>query len=123
MATLKNSTTKSQVKQILGYLADGKGLTQMEALRMFGCFRLASRISDIKALGYIIQSDFVIVRSRGDNKVNVKRYFLNEFSPETVAKRVSDSPKQRYENALLYLKMVEKVTSNTDKALKIAAGL
>lgn len=42
----------SQKKQILAYLKSGKSITQMEALYRFGCFRLASRINDIRNDGW-----------------------------------------------------------------------
>ena len=39
---------KSQNQLILEYLKRGYSLTPLEALNMFKCFRLASRISDLK---------------------------------------------------------------------------
>lgn len=41
-------TTESQNKKILAYLMNGKRLTQLDALRLFGCMRLASRICDLR---------------------------------------------------------------------------
>jgi hypothetical protein len=38
----------SQTDKIVDYLKNGGTLTSLDALRMFGCFRLASRISEIK---------------------------------------------------------------------------
>lgn len=40
-------TTESQNKQIRAYLRGGGKLTPMDALKMFGCFRLSGRIYDI----------------------------------------------------------------------------
>ena len=39
---------ESQNKRIIKYLQKGKKLTAIDALNKFGCFRLASRINDIK---------------------------------------------------------------------------
>ena len=39
---------------ILNYLTAGNTLTALEALDRFGCFRLASRISDLKKEGHDI---------------------------------------------------------------------
>lgn len=41
-------SSESQKKMILAYLMDGHRITSLEALNMFGCMRLASRISDIR---------------------------------------------------------------------------
>ena len=40
----------SQNRRIADYLEAGHSITAMEALEMFGCFRLASRITDIKQM-------------------------------------------------------------------------
>lgn len=65
-------TTQSQTKRILAYLQDGNAITPIEALDLFGCFRLGARIADIKKLGYDIVTEMVTVR---DNK-RVARYHL-----------------------------------------------
>ena len=44
----------SQEKQILEYLLAGNTLTPIEALNMFGCFRLGARICDLRQRGYDI---------------------------------------------------------------------
>jgi hypothetical protein len=41
----------SQNKQIADYLNKGKKLTTIDALNKFGCFRLASRINDLRNNG------------------------------------------------------------------------
>ena len=40
----------NQTEFILAWLREGHGLTPIEALSRFGCFRLAARISDAKLL-------------------------------------------------------------------------
>lgn len=54
---------KSQKSQILAYLLTGKSLTQMEALHMFGCFRLASRINDLRNDGWGILTESIKLNS------------------------------------------------------------
>ena len=49
----------SQTQQIHDYLKSGKPLTAIEALELFKCFRLASRISDLKRQGYTINSELI----------------------------------------------------------------
>lgn len=41
-------STASQCNRILDYLRQGRSITSLEALRLFGCMRLASRIHDIR---------------------------------------------------------------------------
>lgn len=47
---------ESQTKSILEHLNSGLSITQLDALNMFGCFRLSARIYDIKQMGYAIDS-------------------------------------------------------------------
>lgn len=54
MATLKNSDTNTQCAQILAHLQAGNSITGIDALNMFGCFRLPSRIWDLKQKGHEI---------------------------------------------------------------------
>ena len=41
-------SSESQNKRIFAYLMEGHRITNLEALNLFGCMRLASRISDIR---------------------------------------------------------------------------
>lgn len=54
MATLINKTTTTQCARILSYMQEGKSITGMDALHLFGCFRLPARIADLKKKGYNI---------------------------------------------------------------------
>jgi len=56
----------SQTRRILKYLGSGKGITGLQALRMIGCFRLPSRIFEIRQAGFKVESYMV--------KRNGKRY-------------------------------------------------
>lgn len=49
----------SQNERIFEHLKKGGTLTPLEALDRFGCFRLASRINDIRNLGFNIVTDNV----------------------------------------------------------------
>lgn len=44
----------SQEAQILSYLKRGHAITPLEALRLFGCFRLGARIWDLRRAGHKI---------------------------------------------------------------------
>ena len=50
---------KSQTENILAYLRAGYSITPMQALTFFGCFRLASRIFDIRKAGFNIEMKLV----------------------------------------------------------------
>jgi len=54
---------RSQEDSILKYLARGKKLTPLKALRKFGCLRLSGRIYDLKHKGYRIKSEMVKTKS------------------------------------------------------------
>ena len=47
----------TQNQQILSYLKSGKKLTPKDALKKFGCFRLSSRVFDLRRNGHAIITD------------------------------------------------------------------
>ena len=60
--------TKTQKEKIREYLEQGHSLTPIDALELFGCFRLATRIFELKKEGLNIETDMV------ENKATGKRY-------------------------------------------------
>jgi hypothetical protein len=62
----------SQNKQIADYLNKGKKLTTLDALNKFGCFRLASRINDLRNEGMNIKTKIVKL----ENKKQIAQYSL-----------------------------------------------
>ena len=62
----------SQNKQIADYLNKGKKLTTIDALNKFGCFRLASRINDLRNDGMNITTKIIKL----ENKKQVAQYSL-----------------------------------------------
>ena len=50
---------------ILGYLKNGNAITGLDALHLWGCFRLAARVHDLRGKGFIIDS--VMVNRAGKN--------------------------------------------------------
>lgn len=55
------TSSENQNAKILEYLQSGGKLTQMEALKLCGCFRLASRIWDLREHGYNITKEMIIL--------------------------------------------------------------
>ncbi len=49
----------TQSEAILNYLRQGKSLTPLLALDLFGCFRLGARIWDLKHQGHSIEMKLV----------------------------------------------------------------
>lgn len=58
IAKVSRKKTESQSQKILAWLQSGNTLTQLDALRMFRCMRLASRISDLRNAGHNIITQF-----------------------------------------------------------------
>tara|TARA_Y100000593_G_scaffold5120_1_gene10050 strand:- start:3226 stop:3465 length:240 start_codon:yes stop_codon:yes gene_type:complete len=63
----------SQNQQILRHLQSGKAITQIDAFELFGCFRLASRIHDLRQQGYAIETQ--TTKSRNSKYAT---YFIKE---------------------------------------------
>ena len=60
---LNPESSASQCARIQAYLEGGNTITQMEALKRFGCFRLASRINDLRNKGLAILTKKVLTPS------------------------------------------------------------
>lgn len=57
-------------------------ITQLEAMKDLGVMRLASRISDLRRLGYPITSEVDTVKNRFGEKVHIKRYKMKGVQNE-----------------------------------------
>ena len=68
------ASSESQKKKILQYLQDGETITSLEALELFRCFRLASRMTDLKYDD--VKFDSVFINTPTQKKV--KAYFIPE---------------------------------------------
>ena len=64
----------TQNERIISYIKQFGGITQYEALRDLGVMRLASRISDLKSLGYPLVGEMVVVKNRYGEECRIKRY-------------------------------------------------
>ena len=67
--------TESQNKEIRTYLEKGKTLTPLEALYMFDCWALSSRMSDLKKAGLKFKSELIEITSGGRTK-KVSKYSI-----------------------------------------------
>jgi hypothetical protein len=66
-------STDSQTALIKGWLLNGYLITQLDALNMFGCFRLSARIANLRDEGLDIITDMVNV-----NDKRIAKYSLNK---------------------------------------------
>jgi hypothetical protein len=66
----------TQNERIIDYMRQFGGITQLEALRDLGVMRLASRISDLRRLGWDIIADTVEIENRFGETCRIKRYSL-----------------------------------------------
>lgn len=62
----------TQNQSILNWLKTGASLTPWDALQMFGCFRLAARIHDLRERGHNIEMEMV----EKENGRKYARYWL-----------------------------------------------
>ena len=65
-------------KMILQYMRKHGSITAMDAIRDFGCMRLASRVSDLRWNGYNIETVMEVGKNRQGETVRYARYYLHE---------------------------------------------
>lgn len=65
---------ETQIEQVLLHLLSGRTITQLEALRLYGSFRLSSIIFRLRDQGYDIRTEMVTIRKG----TRVARYSLAE---------------------------------------------
>jgi len=60
------SRQKTQLENVFSYLQEHKqdGITPLEALQMFGCFRLSAIIYNLKKQGYKIKTEIVKIETK-----------------------------------------------------------
>jgi hypothetical protein len=72
--------SESQKKQILEHIEAFGSITPIEALNLFGCFRLSARIWDLRHEGHSIRTniitDHVVTRKNRPYTVNYAKYTL-----------------------------------------------
>lgn len=68
----------NQTDELYRYLLDHDSITPMKALRELGIMRLASRISDLKKRGVVIDKEMVEVRAKNGRRCKVASYSIVE---------------------------------------------
>lgn len=80
MAKVDHKPTQNE--RIIDYINQFGSITQLEALQDLGVMRLASRISDLRMLGYPIISSVETVKNRYGEKCHIKRYSIEKVGGE-----------------------------------------
>jgi Helix-turn-helix domain len=75
---LSNEQTRTQEKEILSFLKLGKSITPYDAEQMFGCMRLASRIFNLRKMGFSIVSERRKFVNKYGHKGSVCMYSLKQ---------------------------------------------
>lgn len=75
---LVNERKATQAQRILDYIDQFGSITQLDALKDLSCMRLASRISDLKRMGYPIISKTEAVKNRFGESCYIKRYYIQK---------------------------------------------
>lgn len=68
--------TRPQTERIYTHILAYGSITQAEAYQLYGCFRLASRICDLKRKGYNIGKTMEQGKNRYGEDERHARYFL-----------------------------------------------
>jgi hypothetical protein len=69
---INEESAETQCNRILAHLKKGLTITSLEALNLYGCMRLASRISDLRKRG----ENIVVDRVKTANGKSVAQYHL-----------------------------------------------
>lgn len=69
----------TQCEKILDYMLCNGSITPLDAMKEFGCMRLASRINDLKQQGFVITSTIETNINRYGEKIRYSRYELKEI--------------------------------------------
>lgn len=62
--------------RVLDYLRENGSISPMEALTVFGCYRLGARIYDLRQEGHRISTEIVEGRDRNGDRARYARYYL-----------------------------------------------
>lgn len=66
----------TQCEKILRHMEDYGSITSLEAMQDYGIMRLASRVSDLKKMGYPVQKETVKGKNRYGEQTTFARYTI-----------------------------------------------
>jgi hypothetical protein len=65
--------TDSQNNLIKAWLMNGRSITPLQALDMFGCFRLSARIDNLRKEGMNIKTDLIMINDKRIAQYSIPR--------------------------------------------------
>ena len=68
----------TQCERVLAYIEDFGSITSLQAVQDLGCMRLASRINDLKRMGYPVRKRSAKAANRYGETVYFAEYYLGE---------------------------------------------
>ena len=71
----------TQCDRILRYMQERGSITPVDAMREFGCMRLAARIGDLRKAGHDIKDQWASSENRWGETVRFKAYGLKPPTP------------------------------------------
>lgn len=80
----------TQAEMILDYLQTHQTITQAEAVRLFGCYRLSARIYEIREMGFDIRKTTQEAVNRFGDKVRFAGYWLNDRGGNQDGRKTAD---------------------------------
>jgi hypothetical protein len=66
----------TQCERVLAYIEDFGSITSLQAMQDLGCMRLASRINDLKRMGYPVRKRTVKAENRYGETVYFAEYYI-----------------------------------------------
>ena len=76
MSTIKTESARNQCDMILRFMRDYGGISQAQAIDEFGCYRLSSRIWDLRNSGHAIKTEKRTRKNRYGKTVTYAYYSL-----------------------------------------------
>lgn len=68
----------TQIERVVRHIEDYGSITSLEAMREYGIMRLASRINDMRELGYPIASHLEHGKNRYGEPTRYSRYYFEK---------------------------------------------
>lgn len=66
----------SQVTDVIEFIRDNGSITSKQAMEHLGCFRLASRINDMRKGGIPVEREMITVPAHNGKNTRVARYTI-----------------------------------------------
>lgn len=68
----------TQCERVLAYIEDFGSITSLQTMKDLGCMRLASRINDLRRMGYPVRKRSAKAQNRYGETVYFAEYYIQE---------------------------------------------